>query len=257
MDLGLKGKFALVTGGSRGIGRATALALADEGCNVAICGRSPDTLVATVAEIQAKGARGLGVQADVTRPADVERLVAEVVAAFGGLDVLVNTGGGPRGSGAFLEASEDDWVATVDANLWPTIRLCRLGAAQMKARGGGAIVNIASIWGRESGGSVSYNVTKAGVISLSKNVARQLAPFGIRVNSVAPGSVLHPGGGWERRVQADPEGMADFVKRNMPYGRFGKPEEVAAVVTFLCSDRASLVTGACVNVDGGQSVSNV
>jgi 3-oxoacyl-[acyl-carrier protein] reductase len=257
MNLGLKGKFALVTGGSRGIGRATALALADEGCNVAICGRSPDTLAATVAEVEEKGVRGLGVRADVTVPADTERLVAEVVAAFGRLDVLVNNVGGSKGSWAFLEASEDDWVATVDANLWPTIRLCRLGAAQMKAQGSGVIVNIASIWGRESGGGVSYNVTKAGVISLTKNIARQLAPFGIRANSVAPGSVLHPGGGWERRVQADPEGMADFVKRNLPYGRFGKPEEVGSVIAFLCSERASLVTGACVNVDGGQSVSNV
>jgi 3-oxoacyl-[acyl-carrier protein] reductase len=257
MDLGLKGKFALVTGGSRGIGRSTALALADEGCNVAICGRSPDTLEAAVAEVRAKGVRGLGVQADVTKPADSEQLVAKVVDEFGRLDVLVNNVGGSRGSWDFLEASEDDWAATVDANLWPTIRLCRLGAAQMKAQGGGVIVNIASIWGRESGGGVSYNVTKAGVISLSKNIARQLAPFGIRVNSVAPGSVLHPGGSWERRVKADPEGMAEFVKRNLPYGRFGKPEEIASVIAFLCSERASLVTGACLNVDGGQSVSNV
>ncbi len=116
---------------------------------------------------------------------------------------------------------------------------------------------ISSVWGRESGGHITYNASKAAEISLCKALAREFAGDGVRVNNVAPGSILFPGGGWERRMKADPEGMAEFIKREMPLGRFGRPEEIANVVVFLASGRASLVTGACINVDGCQSRSNI
>ena len=127
----------------------------------------------------------------------------------------------------------------------------------MREAGGGAIIMIASIYGREAGGRMTYNAVKAAEISLAKSLAQQLAPLNIRVNSLAPGSILFPGGSWHRRQQADPEGIAEFVKRELPFGRFGRPDEIGAVVTFLASPRASWVSGASIVVDGGQSRSNI
>jgi 3-oxoacyl-[acyl-carrier protein] reductase len=141
----------------------------------------------------------------------------------------------------------------LDRNLWPSFRLSRALVPSMRARGGGAIAMIASIWGREAGGGPSYNVAKAAEISLAKAMARELALDNIRVNSIAPGSVLFPGGGWERRQQQDPEGIAAFVARELPFGRFGRPEEIAEVVAFVVSPRASWISGACIPVDGCQS----
>ena len=127
----------------------------------------------------------------------------------------------------------------------------------MKQRGGGAIIMIASIWGRESGGRMTYNAVKAAEISLGKSLAQQLAPLNIRVNSVAPGSILFPGGSWHKRQQADPQGIAEFIKRDLPFGRMGRTDEVGSVVAFLASPRASWISGASITVDGCQSRSNI
>lgn len=165
---------------------------------------------------------------------------------------MVNNVGG-SGARDFASADEADFRTVMERNFFPALRVSMAARPHLSARGGGVIVLVASIWGREAGGGPSYNVAKAAEISLAKAMARDLARENIRVVSVAPGSVLFPGGGWERRQQADPEGIAAFVQREIPFGRFGRPEEIADVVAFLCSPRAGWITGACIPIDGGQS----
>ena len=255
MDLALKDKVALVTGASRGIGRAIALALGAEGAGVVMCARNAADLEAAVGEARGRAggveSAALGVTADVTTPAGVAAVVDAAVAAYGGLDIVVNNVGG-SGARDFAGTDDADLQAVLERNLFPALRVSRAALPHLRGRGGGVIVMIASIYGRESGGGPSYNVAKAAEISLAKAMARDLAKDGIRVVSVAPGSVLFPGGGWERRQQTDPAGIAAFVEREIPFGRFGRPEEIGDVVAFLCSPRASWITGACVPVDGGQ-----
>lgn len=254
MDLGLRGRVAVVTGASRGLGAGIARRLAAEGAHVLLCARGADALQATVDALRAEGGTAEGLPLDVTAEGAAERLVEAALDRFGGLHVLVNNVGGNRRK-PFAETTDDDWQAILDLNLNAHVRCSRAALAPMRAAGGGAILFIASIFGREAGwpGLSLYNTTKSALISLAKIMAVELAGEGIRVNSLAPGSIRFPGGSWDRRVQADPEGMRQFVADNLPIGRFGTVEEVADVAAFLVSERASLVTGACLNVDGGQS----
>ena len=224
-----------------------------------LCARGEERLAEAAVEVEAvarKPGMVLTVQADVSTPAGVERLIERTVEAFGGLDILVNNVGRAGGTD-LLDTSDAEWQAAIDETLFPAIRASRLAVPLMRQRGGGAIVLIASIWGRESGGRMTYNAVKAAEISLGKALAQQLAPLNIRVNSVAPGSILFPGGSWHKRQQADPEGIAQFISRELPFGRFGRADEVGAVVAFLASARASWVSGACITVDGCQSRSNI
>jgi 3-oxoacyl-[acyl-carrier protein] reductase len=258
MDLGLEGKVALVTGGSRGIGRAIAGALAQEGCRLAICARGEEGLEVARRELEEGGAEVLTLAIDLTDADAGDRLVAAALERFGALDVLVNNVGGNR-RGQFVQLPDEAWEEVLEANFKLHARVSRAAVPPLREAGAGAILFIASIFGREAGGPglSAYNATKSAVISLAKIMALELAVHGIRVNSVAPGSIRFPGGSWDRRCFEDPEGMAEFVRLNIPLGRFGRAEEVADVVAFLASERASWITGACVTVDGGQSRSLV
>ena len=254
MDLELNGKVAVITGSSRGIGKYIAMRLAEEGCRVALCARGGDELEQARRKIEESGRSVLTLTSDLTETGEPERLIAETIGTFGRLDILINNVGGNRRK-AFEETTDDDWDEIINLNFGSHVRCSRAAIPHMKAQGGGAIVFISSIFGREAGGPglSIYNSTKSALISLAKIMALELAQHGIRVNSVAPGSIRFPGGSWDRRLREQPERMRKFIETNLPIGRFGTAEEVADVVAFLVSSRASLVTGACLNVDGGQS----
>jgi 3-oxoacyl-[acyl-carrier protein] reductase len=253
MDLHLEGAACLVSGASRGIGRAIALGLAREGARVVGVARGAEDLAVLRIELDAAGpGPHHTIVADVATAEGASLAVDSAVQAFGGLDAVV-CNVGKSFARTYPESSDDDLAASLDANLWTAARVARRAVAPLIARGGGALGMISSIWGREAGGAPGYNAAKAAVIALAKAISRDHAKDGIRANSVAPGSILFPGGGWDRRQKADPEGIAAFVKRDIPAGRFGTPEEVADVVTFLCSPRARWINGACIVVDGGQS----
>lgn len=259
MDLHLRDKVAIVTGSSKGLGLASARALVAEGARVAICARGAEALAAAAATLRVLAGREdavLAVQADVSKSEDVARLVNETIAAFGRLDIVVNNVG--KAGGTDIAATTDEeWTSALDQTLFPAIRLSRLAVPEMRRTGGGVILMIASIWGRESGGRMTYNAVKAAEISLAKAMAQQLARDNIRVNSVAPGSILFEGGSWAQRQQADPVAIAQFIKQDLPFGRFGHDHEVGDVVAFLASSRANWISGACITVDGCQSRSNI
>ena len=198
----------------------------------------------------------IAVAADLSTAAGAEKVVGATLEAFGGIDILVNNVGTAKGTD-IVNTADAEWQEAFDQTLYPAIRMSRLVVPHMRTRGGGSIVMIASIWGRESGGRMVYNAVKAAEISLAKAMAQQLAKDGIRVNSVAPGSILFPGGSWEKRREGRSGGMAEFVRTELPFGRFGRAEEVGDVVAFLASPRASWISGSSLTVDGCQSRSQI
>jgi 3-oxoacyl-[acyl-carrier protein] reductase len=253
MDLGLQDRTAIVTGASRGIGKYIAQALAREGCDVAICARTESDLEEAAEEVREEGTEVLALPMDVTETGEPERLVGETYDQFGRIDTYVGNVGGNR-RGDFEELSDEDWEDLINLNFMSHVRVSRATVPHMREVDGASICYISSIFGRELGGAglSLYNTTKSALISVGKVMAQELAPE-IRVNSVAPGSIRFPGGSWDQRVKEKPDEMEQFVEENIAIERFGRATEVADAVTFLCSERASLITGACINVDGGQS----
>jgi 3-oxoacyl-[acyl-carrier protein] reductase len=253
MNLELDGKLCLVSGASRGIGRAIAIALAREGARVAAVARGAADLATLIPDLAtAGGGPHTSIVADVATVDGASAAIDGCVRALGGIDVVIANVG--KSFAREASAMDDaDLAKSLELNLWTAARVVQRAVPHLQARGGGSITMISSIWGREAGGAPGYNVAKAAVIALAKALARDYAKHQIRVNSVAPGSILFPGGGWDRRLKADPAAIAEFVNRELPYGRFGTPEEVADVVAFVASPRARLITGATISVDGAQS----
>ena len=255
MDFGLSGKTALVTGGSRGLGRHSALSLAGEGCNVAICARGKESLDQTVEDLRSLGIEALGIQADVATEEGTTRVIEETLSALGPVDVLVNNAGDAIGDD-FDAADDAAWAFTFELILFSGIRLIRRSLPHMKRQKWGRIVNVSSIWGREYGPALTYVTAKAALIAFSKTLAVELADSGVTVNTIAPGSIEFPGGVWDDFRQGNPpEVVEDFITQNLPMGRFGWPEPIGDLVAYLASTQADLMTGACINIDGGQSKS--
>lgn len=251
MDLGIAGKVALVTGATRGIGLGIAQALAGEGVRVAIAARTESDVQRTAASLG-----GHGVAADLMTEQGCRLTVNETENALGPIEILINNLGLRAGT-AWSDTGLNELEAAFNGNAAVTVRMSQLVLPGMIERGWGRIVAITSVFGRETGGAPAYNAAKAAEISVVKSLARDVAAKGVTVNAVAPGSILFTGGGWDRRQKADPTGIAEFVRSEMPLGRFGDVDEVASVVAFVCSMQASLVNGAVIAVDGGQSRSGI
>ncbi len=246
MDLGIAGKVALVTGATKGIGLAIATELAAEGARVSVVARTAEDV-----DRVARDLRGFGVAADVTTDDGCRTSVAETEKRLGPVDILVNNFGARAGT-SWKDTGPREFESAFRGNVGVAARMAELVLPGMLERAWGRVVVISSVYGREWGGAPAYNAAKAAENSYVKSLAREVAARGVTVNAVAPGSILWEGGGWHRRQTADPEAIARFVRQEMPLGRFGTADEVAHVVAFVCSMQASLLTGACIPVDGGQ-----
>lgn len=257
MDLGLADRVVMISGASRGIGRAAAAAFAAEGSCLAVCSRNGDELRAALKADGTPDERLLTLQADVSKPGDAEAFVRAALDRFGAVHVLVNNAGAGLPA-AFEDLADDRWAAVLEQNLWGTIRVTRAVLPAMKAGGGGRIINVSALSGlRPRLGQVASNVAKAGVVSLTQSLAAELASDNILVNTVCPGMVLTSR--WIARVAklareqgiSEEEAQYRLAGYGVPLGRFGQPREVAGIILFLASRHASYITGTAIGVDGG------
>jgi NAD(P)-dependent dehydrogenase (short-subunit alcohol dehydrogenase family) len=254
MELGLKGKVAVITGGTEGIGRAAAIRLAQEGAKVAVCARGQEKLDETAAAIKKAGGEALAVKADVAKPADVEKLIAAVIERFGRIDILVNNAGTSI-RGKFLEVDDAKWSADLELKLYGAIRCSRLALPHMKKQGGGRIINITTSGAKQPGAeSMPTTVSRAAGLALTKALSKEFAADNILVNTVCIGKIKS--GQHERRYKKEGISADEYYKRtakDIPLKRVGEAEEVANVIAFFASDAASYVTGSSLNLDGGIS----
>lgn len=261
MDLGLKGKYALITGGSHGIGRSTALAFADEGCHVAVCSRTNERINQTLSLLKDKGVDCIGIPADVMNESDIKGVMKTVIDRWGTLHILVNNvgGGGRWGKEIIEDTDEEVWFEVYNKNAMAAIRFTMMSLPYMRKQKWGRVVTITSIFGREGGGRPWFSMAKTAQTSLMKSMSLQhyLCRDNITFNSVAPGAIMIPNTGWEKEIKENPQKIEELLHRDFPLERFGTPEEVANVVLFICSEKARLLNGISIPVDGGQSKSMI
>lgn len=259
MDLGLKGKVAVISGGTHGIGRAIALALVDQGCRVAVFSRTQERVDETLALVKKRGGEALGFKADATSKEDISRVVREVTARWNTVHILVNNvgGGGSWGKEEVEVTDEAVWQEVYEKNAMAAVRLTMRVIPFMRKQKWGRVVTITSIFGREAGGRPWFTMAKAAQSAMMKTLAKKayLVQDGITFNSVAPGAVMIPDTGWAKMAKERPQELEDFIGRELPLGRLGTPEEIADIVTFVCSTQAAYLNGASIPVDGGQSKS--
>tara|TARA_B000000565_G_scaffold161828_1_gene122354 strand:- start:514 stop:1290 length:777 start_codon:yes stop_codon:yes gene_type:complete len=254
MDLGIKNKNALITGGSRGLGLASAFSLAKEGVNLIICARSKDDLEKAKNKLDVHNVNVITVEQDLSDEKSVREFYSKIKSKVSNIDILVNNVGGSLGTTSLRESEIQDFQKVMDINTWVAISLTKLFVEEMIDRGWGRIINIASIYGREYGGSAPYMAAKAALIAATKHTAINLAKTGVTANCIAPGSIKHEKGSWEKFVNNNNEATVNnFIENNLPMGDFGYPEAVGDTVAFLASENSKMILGTCLNVDGGQS----
>ena len=254
MDLGIKNKNALITGGSRGLGLASALSLAKEGVNLIICERSKDDLEKAKNKLDIYNVNVITVEQELSDEKSVREFYSKIKSKVSNIDILVNNVGGSLGTTSLRESEIQDFQKVMDINTWVAISLTKLFVEEMIDRGWGRIINIASIYGREYGGSAPYMAAKAALIAATKHTAINLAKTGVTANCIAPGSIKHEKGSWEKFVNNNNEATVNnFIDKNLPMGDFGYPEAVGDTVAFLASENSKMILGTCLNVDGGQS----